>query len=71
MSDQTEITEAIVTNATGSKSTSVDGQSETAHDLSQQIEVLKFLSAQNAVNSEGGIIRCRRSKPPGASGLHS
>lgn len=71
MSDQSDISASIVTNAQKAKSVSVDGQSVTTQDITAQIAAAKFLGAQAAINSENcGIIR-RRNKFPGASGLHS
>ena len=71
MSDQTDITTSIVTNAQNAKSISVDGQSVTTQDIQSQIAAVKFLGSQSAVNSDSIGIGRRRNKPPGASGLHS
>lgn len=71
MSDQSDISDAIVDSATSPKSVSVDGQSVTQQSVTEQIVAVKFLAANSAIASGGDGITRRRSKPPGASGLHS
>ena len=66
MSD--ELAESIETSATsGMKSVTVDGQTVTSHDISQQIAADKYLRNKSAMSGNVLPIRMFNTRPPGAT----
>lgn len=68
--DPADLAAAALANAMGPKSVTVDGVNTTQHDLSQQIEMDRYL-ASKAAAARGGLagVRHVRMVPPGAAGV--
>lgn len=66
MTTQEELAAAMLENAAGPQTVSVDGQTVTGQDLSKQLEVLKFNGAKAAIRSAGFGVIFGQIKPPGA-----
>lgn len=65
MTDATDVANAILENAVGPASASIDGQSATAHNLRDQIALDKYLASKAAANSKRPGIRFSKFLPPG------
>ncbi len=59
--------EAMLANATGPASASVDGVSTNQHSIRDQIELRKFLGAKDAMATPLRALRFVKIVPPGAS----
>ena len=66
MTTKAEVEAALADNAAGPQSISVDGQTATNHDISKQIEAIKYLGNQEAVRSTNRGIRFNKITPGGA-----
>lgn len=65
MTDAADLEQAMIDNAAGPQSAALDGQSATAHNLRDQIELDKYLASKAAARAKKPGFRFSKFTPPG------